>query len=169
MRDILLWVLAILLLVSIAWMANKTIAKVKLKNKVKEQISTHGYLPIYKMDSAKYELPDHTQSIVLVFFSTTCEHCQYEATELKKAITSFSRSSILMISSEPISTIKAFAEQYGLHTEPSVIFAKIKPDDVYDTFGSISIPHIFIYGKDRKLIKEFKGETKIEAILKYLP
>jgi thiol-disulfide isomerase/thioredoxin len=169
MRNILLWVLAILLLVSVAWMANKTIAKVKLKSKIRERVSTLGHLPIHKMDSATYELPNHTGPIVIILFNTTCEHCQYEATELKKSMASFSHVSVLMISSEPIKTIGAFAEQYGLHTEPSVTFAKINPDDVYQTFGSISIPHIFIYGKDRRLIIEFKGETKMEAILKHLP
>jgi thiol-disulfide isomerase/thioredoxin len=169
MRNILLWALAILLLMSVAWMANKTVAKVKLKNKVKEQISTLGHLPIYKMDSTKYELPSPSVPLVIILFNTTCEHCQYEATEIKKSMASFSQVSVLLISSEPIKTIEAFAEQYGLHTEPSVTFAKINPDDVFETFGSASIPHIFIYGKDRRLIKEFKGETKMEAILKHLP
>ncbi|MFM7853102.1 MAG: hypothetical protein ACKO96_14580 [Flammeovirgaceae bacterium] len=49
------------------------------------------------------------------------------------------------------------------------MFAKINTEVVFDTFGSVSIPHIFIYDNEHKLIKEFKGETKMEAILQYLP
>jgi hypothetical protein len=40
---------------------------------------------------------------------------------------------------------------------------------VFENYGSLSVPHLFLYGADRKLIKEFKGETKIEAILQYVP
>ncbi len=39
---------------------------------------------------------------------------------------------------------------------------------LFFTLIILSIPHIFIYGSDKKLRKEFKGETKAEAILKYL-
>jgi hypothetical protein len=74
-----------------------------------------------------------------------------------------------MVSSEFIKEIKSFSIKYRLNDEPNVTFTKINPEDVYNTFGSVFIPHIFIYGKDRKLIKEFKGETKVEAILQYLP
>ncbi len=168
MRNILLWCLSISFILLVAWMGNKTVAKLRAVDRVKEKIALLKLLPIVSMDSSKYELPK-TTSTVVILFNTTCDHCQYEATEIKKSITSFSQSSILMVSSEPIKTIKAFSKDYGLSNEESVTFAKINRDDVFETFGSVSIPHIFIYGKDRKLIKEFKGETKIEAILKYLP
>ncbi len=169
MRNLLLWCLSISFVLLVAWMGNKTVAKLRAVDRVKEKIALLKSLSIVSMDSSKYELPNNTIPTIIILFNTTCEHCQYEATEIKKSITSFSQLSILMVSSEPIKTIKAFSKEYGLSNEASVTFAKINRDDVYETFGSVSIPHIFIYGKDRKLIKEFKGETKIEAILKYLP
>lgn len=168
MRKLLLWGFTVLFVLLVAWMLSKTVARLRAANEAKDKITTLDSLPIVRMDSSKYEFPNPATAVVILF-NTTCEHCQYEASEIKKSINSFSQSSILMISSEGIKTIKAFAEQYDLHTEPSVTFAKINPEDHYKTFGSVSIPHIFIYGKDHKLIKEFKGETKIEAILKYLP
>jgi thioredoxin-related protein len=150
-------------------MGNKTVAKLRAIDKAKDKIASLKSLPIIAMDSSKYELPNNTIPTIIILFNTTCEHCQYEAKEIKKSISSFSQASILMISSEPIKTIKAFSEQYGLNNEASVSFTKINRENIFETFGSVSIPHIFIYNKDRKLIKEFKGETKIEAILKYLP
>jgi thiol-disulfide isomerase/thioredoxin len=132
----------------------------------KELILNEGSL--FNTDSTTYQV-DFSNPIILIYFNSECEHCQYEATEIKKSISLFSKTSILMISSEPIEAIKVFSGQYELSNEPAVTFAKINRDDVYKTFGSVSIPHIFIYGKDHKLVKEFKGETKIEAILKYLP
>lgn len=72
------------------------------------------------------------------------------------------------MSSENISIIKKTSEDFGLAGLTNIHFTKINARDVFDTFGSVSVPHVFIYGKDSKLIKEFKGETKVEAILKYI-
>jgi hypothetical protein len=73
------------------------------------------------------------------------------------------------MSSESIKVIKRTSVDFGLEGIPNIHFVKINPEHVFETFGSLSLPHIFIYGNDRKLIKEFKGETKMDAILKYLP
>ncbi|MFM9840540.1 MAG: peroxiredoxin family protein [Cyclobacteriaceae bacterium] len=168
MRNILLWCLSISFVLLVAWMGNKTVAKLRAVDRAKGKIASLKSLPIVSMDSSIYELPKQAKPVIIILFNTSCEHCQYEATEIKKSISSFQKASILMVSSEPIKIIKAFSVQYGLDNEPSVTFAKINRDDVFETFGSVSIPHIFIYGKDHRLIKEFKGETKIEAILKYI-
>jgi len=45
---------------------------------------------------------------------------------------------------------------------------KMNADDLYNYFGSVSTPHIYIYNNERRLVKEFEGETKTSAILKYL-
>jgi hypothetical protein len=44
----------------------------------------------------------------------------------------------------------------------------LTPEESYKAFGPTSVPHLFIYGPDKELRKEFKGETKIDALLKYL-
>ncbi len=50
----------------------------------------------------------------------------------------------------------------------NIRFTKINQDEAYETFGSLAVPQIFIYGADGILIKEFKGETKIDVVLQYL-
>lgn len=37
-----------------------------------------------------------------------------------------------------------------------------------DIFGKSGVPASFIYDKNGKLVKQFKGEVKVEALLKYL-
>ena len=37
-----------------------------------------------------------------------------------------------------------------------------------DIFGKSGIPASFIYNKQGKLVKQFKGEVKVNALLKYL-
>ena len=67
-----------------------------------------------------------------------------------------------------IMAIKAFGQTYGLLGQENVYFAHIPGEKVLITFGSVSVPHIFIYDKYGALQKEFKGETRIDAILKYI-
>jgi thioredoxin-related protein len=137
------------------------------KERIKNELLALKVSRFVDVDSTALLLPE-SNFVMLIYFDSECVHCRNETLEVSKNLPLFSNTKILLISSEPIKTIKAFAQRYGLRNEPSVTFAKINSDDVFDTFGSISLPHIFIYGKDRKLIKEFRGETKIEAILKYL-
>jgi len=137
------------------------------KQEIKNERLPLKFSRFVDVDSSALLFPKN-HFIVLVFFNSECILCQNEALEISRNLPLLSNTTILLISSEPIDTIKAFAELYGLRNQPSVTFAKINSKDVFGTFGSVSIPHIFIYGKDRKLIKEFKGETKVEAILQYL-
>jgi thioredoxin-related protein len=147
-----------------AWSVTKQDTKQKVKN---EQLSLK-ISRFTSMDSSALLFPEN-QFIVLVYFNSECILCQNEALEIQRSLHLISNTRILMVSSEPIETIRAFSVQHVLQNEPSVMFAKINTEVVFDTFGSVSIPHIFIYDKEHKLIKEFKGETKMEAILQYLP
>lgn len=120
------------------------------------------------MDSSTFIFPSSSVNI-LVYFNSECEHCQYELSEIRKNINLFEDNSIVLLSSENIASIKKTSFDFELANVPNVYFVKINPGDVYKTMGTVSFPHIFIYGKDHKLIKEFKGKAKIEAILKYIP
>jgi thioredoxin-related protein len=141
----------------VLFMVYSIVEKVYAKKSVQNKIQNLSVAQLFKMDSTQFQMTSG-RPILLVFFNSQCEHCQYELTELKKNLSSFEAVSVLLMSSENIATIKEAAE-----------FVKINRDDVFENFGSLSVPHLFLYGADRKLIKEFKGETKIEAILQYLP
>ncbi len=108
------------------------------------------------------------QPTVIIFFNSECPHCQYEATAIGENINAFAHVNLLMMSVEPLAKIKAFATDYRLNLHKEIHLTQIREAVVFDTFGSISVPHIFIYNQQQKLVKEFKGEVKIEVILKYL-
>jgi len=71
-----------------------------------------------------------------------------------------------MISSEEIGKIKAFFTKYQLTNFVKPLQMDIKT--MVDTFGAVSIPTIYIYGKDHQLIKQYKGETKVASIIKHI-
>jgi thioredoxin-related protein len=139
--------------------ASKKEAQTKIQN-----IPVHA--PLRDLDSTRFNLPIN-KNLVLIYFNSGCEHCQYELSQLKENITEFEGIEIVLMSSENLATIKSTSIKYELDQFRDVKFVKIEPQNVFENFSSLSVPNIFIYGADGRLIKEFKGETKMEAILQY--
>jgi thiol-disulfide isomerase/thioredoxin len=143
------------------------VKKSRAKKMISGRASSLPKVTLFAMDSGFYAFPP--LAIGVIFFNSSCEHCQYELRDLSSKMQLFSNKQLVLLSSENISVIKKTAEEMGLNQFTNIHFAKINAKDVFESFGSISVPDILIYGDDHKLIKEFKGETKIEAIARYLP
>lgn len=147
-----------------------SIKAVQEKNEVSKY--KKQYLSKLKINSLQYSTtlePLNKKGFVLVYFNSECGSCRYQVLSIWRNLDQFKAIQIFLISSEPTTVLLDFFKTIGVTEKINFNFGKINPEDVFETFGSVSTPNIFIYSKDRKLIKEFKGETKIEAILKYLP
>lgn len=169
MRPLLSWMLIIVILCSIAWMANASFTRLQKKKERTNNLAILPKLKLFTKDSLAFDvwsLPE--VPIVMIYFNSGCEHCQYEASSIKASIEQFNSAHLIFFSSEPITLIQQFSDHYGLNEYSNIHFTKINATDVAATLGTLAIPHVFIYGADRKLVKEFRGETKPEAILKYL-
>jgi len=154
----------------IGYMIYSTVSKVKTKKVVEEKLSTLQDLPLLNIDGLTFRkgnLKANTATIIL-YFNSECKHCQYEAESISQNAAKFEHANLLWVSYETIPSISQFAKSYNLLNYPNIYFTKIDHEDVYQTFGSVTIPHIFIYDKNSILVKEYKGETKMEALLKYL-
>ncbi len=143
---------------------------IKKKAQPTQQLSQFPALPFYSIiDSiAQTSKTWQGKSVVLIYFNSTCEYCQYEAAQIAKQIDSFQSVVVVWFSIEDVAKIKQFATTYQLANQPSVVFAKVLPQDLSKYFGGVSPPSIWIFDKNQQLVKHFKGETKIEAIVKYL-
>lgn len=148
----------------------KTINKIEAKKETNEKLQILPKLTLLTIDSTDFDNSKirSNKPSVLIYFNSECQFCQQGAKEIKKNITNFKDANLLMISTEPLSKISAFAKDYNLTNDSQVQFLHINEEDIFDTFGAVSVPSIFIYGTDQKLIKHYKGETKIEAILQYI-
>lgn len=164
----LLTVGAISLFALVLFLGYGIVEKLAAKKVAASKIQALPSAKLFALDSTAFQFPP-SSTIILIHLNTGCEHCQYELKEIKANLSSFATGQVVLMSSENIHEIRKESEEFELTELPNIHFTKINPGDVFDTFGSLSVPHIFIYGKDKKLIKEFKGETKIEAILKYIP
>lgn len=110
-------------------------------------------------------LPGNT---ILVFFSPDCDHCQREAQAIQGQLDAFKKYTLYFIAGSLPADIQLFAETYHLDGYPNVQFARAEIPDVIRVFGPMSTPSFFIYSSEKRLVKKFDGETKVEEILKFL-
>ena len=166
-RKYILVAVGLIFLGLIAYMAYGIVATAQKKREIAantQQLPNFKAKQLNKHIFASNELPN--KPTVIIFFNTECEHCQYEAQEIAQHQTDFEGINLLMISSEEIGKIKAFIAKYQLINFVKPLQMDIKT--MVDTFGAVSIPAIFIYGKDRHLIKQYKGEANVASIIKHI-
>ena len=136
--------------------------KVSLRN-----LETRNHFTLFDFDSTQFVLRSDLKSVI-VYFNSECEHCLYELDQIITNAERFSHAEVILTSSELIRAIKQFADTNYPAALVNIRFLKINPDQAHKTFGSLTVPQIFIYGIDGILIKKFSGETKIDAIFQYL-
>ena len=139
------------------------------KKVVQERIISLKNVPLIKLDSSefKFSISNNYSNFVIIHFNTTCDNCYNEILDLKNNISSFDKSLIILVSEEPFQDIQQFQVEYQLNYE-NVLLAKMKSEDVYQYYGNIITPSIFVYDKELILKKKFIGETKVQAILDQL-
>lgn len=143
--------------------------KYKLRQIKRENEKVISKIILEQIDGSKNDLQSiATKPTIIFFFNTTCEHCQNEAKDIIKYSNKFTNTNVLWLSIEPIGELLKFEEKYKIQESiSSLTIAKVAIKDVANHFNVVTNPTILIY-KEQKLIKKFEGETKIEAILKYL-
>jgi len=105
---------------------------------------------------------------ILVFYFPDCDHCQREAAEISKHLKAFKNYHVWFISVASFPDIQMFAMEYKLIGYDYVHFVRTEAKDIVDNYGGIPTPSVYIYSREKKLVKAFNGETKIEEIIKHL-
>jgi len=105
---------------------------------------------------------------ILIFYFPDCDHCQREAADISKHLTAFKNYHVWFIAVVPFPEIQKFAIDYKLIGYNYVHFVQTEPKDITDNYGGIQTPSLYIYSKEKKLVKYFNGETKVEEIIKFL-
>jgi hypothetical protein len=106
--------------------------------------------------------------LLITFFHPECDHCKYEISSLVSTNLIDSQLTILLVSHAKVDDIQSFMQEVG-DIDGSNMFILHDPDfRMSDLYKADIIPSNFIYDKELKLAKVFKGATKPETILKYL-
>ncbi len=162
-----------LVLIGVFLLAGYMLIKIiKKKNDLDAIAINKQTLPIFNFYhlnglTANNSIIKKDQAVCIFYFNADCEHCQYQAKEINKNIALFKNTQLVMVSFNTVKEIKQFALQYGLNY-PNLTFLQDSKYQFYKWFGKTSVPAVYIYNAQHKLVKEYHGETKIEAITKYL-
>lgn len=170
-RRIILIVALFMVSLLVGWIYFQNQAKTKAKSQLKaglQNLPEFEFAAIPGMSKFDNGLLALDKPLLLVYFNSECEHCQYEVQEICRNADGFQNKQVVLVSSEDEEAIHKFSEEYELSAYPFIKVAKTEAEQFYKTFGTTSTPSVFIYNKDRKLVKDFKGEVKIETLLKYL-
>ncbi|MFT7036222.1 MAG: thioredoxin-related protein [Parvicella sp.] len=139
------------------------------KNEIRKNLENLSVGHFKKLDSQPFDLCllKNDAPLILVYFNSECDYCQSEARDLKENIQGLKNTELLMVSAETSESIKQFKVDFQLDVD-NIHFARVDAGDIFDTFGSVSVPALFVYDKEGKLVKMFKGKTKISVVLEVL-
>jgi len=105
---------------------------------------------------------------LFIYFNTECEHCQVEISQINKNIDNFNNTQIVMISFEEPTILLEKLKHTNLLNSDNVFILFDSKNEFQKISGDCPFPTSLIYNEDQKLIKVFKGEVRVEALLKYL-
>jgi peroxiredoxin len=133
-----------------------------------QRVSQYPNMTLMAENGAVQNARDLPAGSVIIIYFPDCDHCQREAAEISSHLTSFQKHSVWFVSTAALPEIQKFSTQYKLAGYANIHFVRTEMKDVISNFGGIPTPSVFIYSKDKQLVKAIKGETKIEEIIKYL-
>ncbi len=151
-------ILGALMILTVVWMGYTSIKKLTKKETVQERQSDLSEM-LNQLGQKKLDSKSYT---ILIFFNSECETCQWEMEEIGKNIDQFGQHQLLLTSFEPEYEAINFLNQHNL----SNYYVKSTPEKVMASYTG-GVPQTFIY-QDGTLVKHFKGEVRIEAILEAL-
>jgi cytochrome oxidase Cu insertion factor (SCO1/SenC/PrrC family) len=169
MKKIIIFILIFCLIGITILLVIKTVNKINDKKQIDKYISCLPDLTIITPDLEVLKLYSLTNNkpIVLIAFNTSCDICHNEINDVIANIKRFKNVKIIMVSSEPMDSLISFQKKYELKKYANIFLGQVNDVLTEDKLGIEIIPQIFIYNSDKNLIKVFKGETKIDAILKF--
>ena len=169
MKEVLKWIIVFGFLSIVSWLLNITVEARSEKKFIKTKYSTLSTIPLLNTDSLHLEwIATKGRQAVIIYFDSDCDHCQSQAKKIITNLGKFSNADLLFFSSEPINKIKSFQDKYELATSSNISVGQISKEYSTNVFGELSFPHILIYDHNKHLVKEYRGETKLDAITRYL-
>lgn len=157
MKKNIIIILGLSLVGLVGWMVIAGVKSIQVKQNASEiQNSLSGSMKALEVSNYKNE------PTVLFFFNSECEHCQWEVKQVQEHISSLKKFQLFFVSFEPHDTARAFLNEYGLDH----YLLHVPAEKLMTTFSG-GVPQTFIYRNDL-LVKHFKGEVKIEAVLELL-
>ncbi|MBL4655445.1 MAG: redoxin domain-containing protein [Bacteroidia bacterium] len=170
MKKNLKYIFLLILVVGISTMVFQILGQLEEKKLKKANRQTLPNFEFVDLNNERFTnaqlIPD--KNVLIIYFNPQCDECQYEASEIRENIQQFESTHILMVSNSPQEDVKSFAIEYKIDNLKEISILLDTREIYYEIFDASTVPNLFIYNKEHLLVKQYEGQTKIEAILKYL-
>lgn len=171
MRILIRYFVGIVFLSVAGWLILHTLQTYRTKKEAAERIQTlqHGCFESLHGEQIWLDGFNPNQPTVILYFHPECEHCQYEATEIGRQPERFAKANMILVTpDDSTKRIEAFANRYKLWQVDNLIILYDRKGQFKKQFGTSIVPSVFIYGNDKRLLKQFSGEVKMEAVLNFI-
>ena len=168
MRKLVKSLVGLALLLTATWLIVHTFRSYNSKKEASERIQTlqHGFFESLHGGHVCLDGFNPTQPTVILYFLPECEHCQYEATEIGRQPERFAKANLILITPDDSKKrIEAFADKYKLWQVDNLVILFDRKGQFKNQFGTSVVPSVFIYDTNKRLLKQFVGEVKMEAVL----
>lgn len=169
MKKIITILFVFVVIIFISYFGYQSIKKHNINKQAEKTIQELPVFSFYTLNKKRFKYINITKkNTLIIYFHPECEHCQYEAKQLVLNKEKFKQTQILMISPADLTDIQLFNTSYGLNKVEILKMLWDKERKFENHFGKSTFPTILIYNQENKLQKKYKGEVKIESILKYI-
>jgi peroxiredoxin len=169
MKKIIILTLLLTIVVGLSYFGYNVIQKQTINKQIESTIQKLPILSFYTTNQEIFTFENNPQkNTLIIYFHPECEHCQYEAKQISKYQSEFKGTYILMVSPAQLDDIKQFQTEYQLEEISSLKMLWDKDREFETYFGNSTFPTILIYNSNNELQKKYKGEVKIDAIIKHI-
>lgn len=123
-------------------------------------------LPFLALNTFDY--PPQNQKSIIFYFHPECDHCGFEADDIHKQLADFQQTQLIWISPVDTTTIRQFAQDHQLDGLPNVHWMSDTANVFPKMFNPDLLPSSWVFDQNGKLLKHFNGQTKPDALLKFL-
>lgn len=126
---------------------------------------------ILREDSTSWITPKSLRQgspTIVMLFSPDCDHCREQTEILTDNITKLKNVDIVMTTFQPIKKIRDFCREFELHQYSNIFIGRDVKYFFAPFFRIKYAPFIAVYGRDRKLVRTFEGDTEIDMLLNAL-
>lgn len=117
------------------------------------------------LNSSDLDTDEHT---LIIYFSTTCIHCEYQIENLLKKYQVLDKTKILLVSIEDEDSVLNFTKNYNLlNFEPEITVVLSDYGYFTDKFGKLPNPSLLLYNPKKELILFHKGSLDIDSVKTY--
>lgn len=139
----------------------------------KPEIAAPSTLPDFTLNDIKgnsnsiHQLAGDKPTL-FIYFSSTCHLCQDELGSISKRIDDFKDYNLILTTVQPIEEMIGFVNGLGIKDKPYVHFLLDAEMHVASFYQIRSVPSIYVYNTDKKLVAEYVGITDLDLLLENL-